>query len=386
MPDLGSLATAAVAALATVVALRLIYLTIIGFARPSIAVEPVQSTTGKEEDEHGIQELIEAELSALREEGGGPSLLLMTTPDAAIAIGEIEAGGGPLKQFGALLKLLPGRTRVLSGQMQAAGALGQGITLTLRTSTNRVASTVTLWERQYVSARDLPADIAADGEKDKPATAEARECLGLAAAAWTAYRALEGSTAAERVGLLTQDWESYALFRVGARMQFLGLFALARRLYLDALARDPRNRGALFNLAIIDIREQNERAAIERLKAALGELTTRNPLRDIEPWLFDRLWYRANYNIIAAEWNQAVRTGTVAEAREPIKARIRTIVKMADRTMDRLGGEDALDAGGRFADLVRFLVDVRAAAIAVYSDAVYYPARGGPAPAADPAT
>jgi hypothetical protein len=374
MPDLGSLATAAVTALAGVVALRLVYLTIISFARPSIAVEPVEAADGKDEDQRGIQELIQAELSALREEGGGPSLLLMTTPDAAINIGDIEAGGGPLKQFGALLKLLPGRTRVLSGQMQPAGAMGQGITLTLRTSTNRIASTVTLWERQYVSSRDLPADIAADGETEKPATVEARECLGLAAAAWTAYRALESSGAADRVGLLTQDWESYALFRVGARMQFLGLFAAARRLYLDALARDPRNRGALFNLAIIDIREQNERAAIERLTTVLAELTTRNPLGDIEPWQFDRLWYRANYNILAAEWNQAVRAGAVDLARGHIKERIRNLVGMADRVIDRLGGEDALDAGGRFADLVRFLVDVRSAAIVIYSDAVSYPA------------
>jgi hypothetical protein len=374
MPDLGNFATAAVTALVAVVALRLIYLTIIGFARPSIAVQPVQAATGKEEVEKGIQELIQAELSALREEGGGPSLLLMTTPDAAINIGDIEAGGGSLKQFGALLKLLPGRTRVLWGQMQPAGAMGQGITLTLRTSTNRIASTVTLWERQYVSARDLPPDVAADGDEAKPASAEARECLGLAAAAWTAYRALESSSAADRVGLLTQDWESYALFRVGARMQALGLFAAARRLYLDALGRDPRNRGALFNLAIIDIREQNERAAIERLIAVLAELTTRNPRGDIEPWQFDRLWYRANYNILAAEWNQAVRAGAVDEARERITERIRNLVAMADRVIDRLGGEDALDAGGRFADLVRFLVDVRSAAIVIYSDAVYYPA------------
>lgn len=371
--DIGALASAAIAILATLVALRVIYLTIVGFARASIFVEPVRAAASgdKDQDEPGIAELIQSELVNLKEEGGGPGLQLMTTADAAIPVGEIETSGGRLKEFAALLKLLPGRTRVVSGRMQPAGAMGQGITITIRSSSNRVSGTITLWERDFVAAQDLPADIAVDATDAKRASAEARECLGLAAAAWVAYRALQSSSVNERTGLLTQDWQSYAQFRVGARMQFLGLRTAARRLYLDAVSRDPRNRGALFNLAILDIYDQNERSAIERLRAVVDELE-RNPCGDVEPWLLDRLWYRAVYNIAAAGWNEAIRTNSVGGAQGEVKARLRKLVAAADATIDRLGGEVAMGSGSRFADLVRFLVDVRSAAIVLYSDAVSY--------------
>lgn len=368
MPDLGGLAIAALTVLAAIVGLRLLFLTVLGFVRPAMFIEEVRGTGGKDDIVPGLADLIESELAALREEGGGPGLRLVTTPDAAIDVGTIEAGGSHLKELNALLHLLPGRTRTVSSQLQPAGALGQGMTLTLGTSAKRVLATTTLWEGLFLSPGELPADLVTTS-KDGSLIHEGRHCLGLAAAAWIAYQALRSSTAADRTGLLTQDWESYAFFRIGARMQLLGLMTVARRLYIDALARDPRNRGALFNLAVLDFQESNERSSIERLATVLAEIERTRSDRDSASE-YDRLWYRAMYNMAAAWLNQAARTlQSVEESARKAQLLVSTLVSTADVTIEDIGGEDALTTGSRYGDLVRFLVEVRAASIVIYSDA-----------------
>jgi hypothetical protein len=367
LPELGELAGTALTVVASIIALRLVYLTVVGFAHPALFIEAAKSTSGEAGGAEGMSDLIQGELAALKEEGGGPWLRLLTTTDAAIDVGSIESGGGRLKDLGALLRLLPGRTRTVRLQLLPAGAMGQGIAVTIETSTNRVGATTTLWERRYARAAEFPADIAIDTEKTRAASTEALECLGLAAAAWVAYQTLRASPSADRAGLLTQQWESYALFRVGARMQFLGLATAARRLYLEALTDDPRNRGALFNLGVLDFQEGNEQSAIDRLSVVEEEIR-RNPIPDA--WRFDRLWYRTEYNIAAAEWNLAFRQGKPSpEVKSRVRRRIRDLVEAADDAIDQLGGADMLQTGSRYADLSRFLVDVRSAAIVIYSDA-----------------
>src|SRR5262245_54097112 len=113
LPDLSDLASAAVLATAAIVALRLLYLTITGLLYPSMFIEDAKGADGKDAIA-GVAELLESELSSLREEGGGPSLQLLTTMDAAIDVGSIEGEGSRLKEVGALLRLLPGRTTRVS--------------------------------------------------------------------------------------------------------------------------------------------------------------------------------------------------------------------------------------------------------------------------------
>lgn len=364
--DFVEVAALALAGLLSLVGLRLVYVVLMRFVRPSLYIEAVSAAT--DEDAKGLSDMIRSELHALREEGGGAGLHLVTAPDTAVDLGAITSVSTELQVVNALLSLLPGRTRLVSASLQSAGLLGQGMSVSIRNTENRIGGSVTIWENSFAAASEVRGDRPVDGPEHLDSN-EVREMLTIAASAWIAYRALQGASVRQRSALLTQDWESYALFRVGARQQQAGALLSARRLYLQALERDPRNRGALFNLAVLDLRDLDEPPAIERLDLVIDEIV-RADSGDDEPWRFDRLWYRAVYNRAVARLHRGMRRskGLNQDERASIKNDLRDVAEAADLTIALLGGQDAERAGGRFADLVRFLVEIRSAAVVTFAD------------------
>lgn len=360
--DLTTLSGWAISLLVLVVAARVLALAASRFLRPSLNVEDftgADDTAGK-----GMSDVIRTELVGMREEGAGPALRVVTGTDMPVDLPEVAKSVDVLSALAAVVSYLPGRISSVSGRVHPAGALGEGVSLSIRGSSGRVRATTTIWARDFVRVADVPADIAADGKDSTAATTEVRQCLALAAAAWIAYQELQRMGPTDRSVLLTQDWKSYARFLVGARVQQAGMTNLARTLYLRALDGDPRNRGALFNLAGLDIAAGADQVAEDRLEAALEEL--RRVETDGERWRFDRLWYRARYNVEVARWNAYLKGGP--DPLGGMAGRLRELIETSDRTFRELGGNDAVRLGGRHSELARFLVSIRDASIAFYAD------------------
>jgi hypothetical protein len=183
-----------------------------------------------------------------------------------------------------------------------------------------------------------------------------------------AYYLLQRARTTDRAALLSQDWESYAHFAIAARLQASGYAAAARNGYAAALDRDPRNRGALFNLGVLDLVEESNDFAEERLAAAVDEIER---IPGVRPLGMDRLWYRATYNHAVAKWHRYL-AGSSPSSEDRFQARqlAESVVRASDATLRELGGADAMWLGGANADLARFLSMVRGAALLLYADTV----------------
>jgi hypothetical protein len=108
--------------------------------------------------------------------------------------------------------------------------------------------------------------------------------------AWMVFalrRAVPYSTTLKLVG--TERWESYALFRQGVAFHETKPHR-ARSSYLHALDLDPKNRGALINLAQLDVRNPKAYGrAIRRFDMARAEIN-REDARYLKPY-----WYQITY-------------------------------------------------------------------------------------------
>lgn len=193
----------------------------------------------------------------------------------------------------------------VDGKVLAKGQRGVGVSLTIARG-RHIIRTTTLWQLTY-ELGSLPTD----DEKTPPPL----DRLAIAGAAWAQYEWLGWLRGQElRKSLGTDDWQSFAFLKVGCHtMVHDASRDLAQALFAQAVDRDPENREALFNLAVIDRRRDEPGQAIERLsrlaEALAPEQTTatvaRTQARDRDSLgreAFDRelLWYQATYNLAAA--------------------------------------------------------------------------------------
>ncbi len=162
-----------------------------------------------------------------------------------------------------LLRLLVARAPlVIEGIALPSGRRGAGLSLTVARG-RHVIRTITLWQQTYELG---PVPPAGDDEDDPPDPPWDR--LAIAGAAWAQYVWLDwigGPGLTAKLG--TADWQSYAYLQVG--LEVLTRDAdrdLAQALFALAVDRDPANRQALFNLAVVDRRRGEVQQAIERLQ------------------------------------------------------------------------------------------------------------------------
>jgi tetratricopeptide (TPR) repeat protein len=189
-----------------------------------------------------------------------------------------------------LTAVLPRRRFVLAGELQPPGAEGRGISLELSQQTGYEAL-ITFWAGSLVIPDDAPA-------------AKAYGTLAVAAAAWVDHWMVR---ILGKGDLLTNDPQSWAVFRCGLDAQRLGEEKRARALYDRALVMDGTNVGAMANLGIIYRRSNEWEDALRNLASALG--ATEN--RDVAPKLKAELnpdWYRIKYQLAALYTNWAAAT------------------------------------------------------------------------------
>jgi hypothetical protein len=190
-----------------------------------------------------------------------------------------------------LARTLPRRRFVLRGELQPAGVAGPGLSLALQDNAAEDALTV-LWA--------TPLEVRADG-------VAAYQRLAIPAAAWTDHQltsALEREAPSE---LLSQNADSWAVFRAGLECHRLGEDEAARSLYEQSLGHDGDNLGALANLGLLERRERRFRRGAELLKRAHDEFKERD-----EAFAFNPDWYRIQYHLAALYLNRASVTGDTA--------------------------------------------------------------------------
>jgi hypothetical protein len=351
LPEALSLTSIVLAVLIVVVVLRVVYLVTARFIRPQLVIEDVIGADGK--PNALVSGIVRSEIYRLQDEGAGAGLSFVSGNDQPISLPAEITVPDPVKWIAGVASWFPGRRSTLSATVSGPTVRGYAMTVALKDSSLRVGATATLWEHDFfVDLAAGPTDIA-----------ERQFRLALATASWAMYRVMERAGIQSRLRLITQDWESYALFLVASRLQMTGRNTEAQRVYAKALDRDARNRGALFNIGVLDLVELEFQTAIDRFSAVLRDLQS-DALERVSPHEFDRLWYRAVYNRGAAELSRRS-----TDKAELAMADLLAAARTAHQALELLGGDAQMLLGGQHADLARFLVVTRNSALAAYADA-----------------
>ena len=130
----------------------------------------------------------------------------------------------------------------------------------------------------------------------------------------------------------TTYWRSYALFNAGLRREQEGDLEWAEKLYVEALKRDARNRGARLNLAALLLAgdEHDRRRGIEQLKRAREESSTA-PTAEADP-----IYYASSVRLAATLYNE----------KDPKQA-LQVATDLLKRIDDKLAEMDRLPKLGR---------------------------------------
>jgi hypothetical protein len=332
----------------------------------------------------GMSEIVRSELLRLADEGAGMSLFFLNGPDKALDLPK-DIKTTHLDLLAQVISWLPGRIATVTGRLQPQGGHGLGITITLQGGSNRNRGSTTIWET------DLGLKPPSDATPGDTVDTERYQRLAIAAAAWIAYRFVEHQAPRARLGLLSQDWLSFALFMVGSRMHAQGVDAdKLRHLYQLALARDPSNRGALFGIGLVFADDHANRPAVDFFDACADEVRVAYTGED--EWERDRLWYRAKLNGAITRLNEvSLRrsrrsdnansafaasfpdtesdnpdTESDNDLCDQARKSLDDVARTADRTIGNLVGVEPAVRHGRYADLVRFLVNMRDYAIVAH--------------------
>jgi Domain of unknown function (DUF4332) len=253
------------------------------------------------------------------------------TDNADAVLGGVNGALADLPQG----KLLQGAWQLLRllvsvAPLRVAGTIipresrGYAVSLTVARGRHLIA-TETLWQESYEVG---PVDAGAE------ATDPPWQRLAIAGAAWAQYVWLDrlgGTPLTQALG--TADWQSFAFLQVGRDvMANEADRELAQTLFARAVDRDPGNREAAFNLAVMERRRDDPGQAIERLSQLVRNLGGPTVAYDVGtlsevgeeagrlPHERALLWFQATYNLSAAYLQRYLRDyrpgDTVAVDRE----------------------------------------------------------------------
>lgn len=183
----------------------------------------------------------------------------------------------------------PRRVFTVSGTLHPMGEKGAGVTISLRES-NRVLFTSTLWQVDFDPGMLPPKANDPSGYHD----------LAEPAAIWLLFRLSESDVSKGLTVLGTTYWRSYALFNAGLRREQEGDLESAEKLYVEALKRDSRNRGARLNLAVLLLAgdEHDRRRGTEQLVRAREE-SSKAPTAEADP-----IYYASSVRLAATLHNE----------------------------------------------------------------------------------
>jgi len=125
----------------------------------------------------------------------------------------------------------------------------------------------------------------------------------------------------------TNYWRSYALFNAGVRREQEGDLESAEKLYVEALKRDPRNRGARLNLGALLLagNDHDRQRGIEQVKRAREE-SSQGMTVEADP-----IYYASSVRLAATLYNEKKEQEALNVATDLLK---RINEKLAE--MDRL--------------------------------------------------
>jgi len=270
-----------------------------------------------------ISTIIEEEIREFGIEYSLKRVDLVGQPFEAVVIPEI----GFAPKFNLIFNLLdlaiPQRIVTLSCYLNKFDKKkGIGLTLVLNKPRQKLLSTHTLWQSDYVY--DYNGE---HGEEDFLKDTELHILLAKIVAVWTLFQVSsytkdvsirrKNLNIKEATGI--QDWQSYAYFYAGVhweeRYGKKSTNHHARKMYIEAINRSTNNRFALFNLAIIDTIQDNQDSvngktlsngeSVQNYKRALERLCSLKDLLDRQRQTsqsnVDRLpiWYKTMYQIVA---------------------------------------------------------------------------------------
>jgi tetratricopeptide (TPR) repeat protein len=322
---------------------------------------------------HDIEVAVRGHLNSLIEDFGGPQL------------GKVDASGDAFSVPASLSQEYPqvalvtglltfidrlfSRGWVVDGRLlERDTASGAGLAMTV-SRRGKVRRQVVLRERDF----GTPA-----AESD---VAVARESLAIAAAVWLMYeqasRSVLGLGRKSPRLLGTTSWRSYALFAIAQATRRRDDEARSRRADLDALAQDPRNAGARFNVATGFLKLSAEKPtqfggfasfARDELVSLQGEVELESGY-DKRP-----LWYRVTYQRVVATFQTAA----------PLPAAEAEAFRLAWTILHRQGGFARPWRPSRSRELRKFLSSAWPAAAVVLASAQVLSGGGGAVPPTPP--
>jgi tetratricopeptide (TPR) repeat protein len=199
----------------------------------------------------------------LRRSAGDARVDLASGSDAASDAVEGLAEVSPQAKIaaailGVLKSLLPDRDWAVTGELQAAGEQGEGLSLAIANS------------GAFVDFGEFWA--ASVGGPGDPDGVEAYRRLTVPAAGWLAHHVAMANRSRD---VLTTDAISWGLTQCGLFWYDRGNRDAAREFYERALGRDGDNIAALTNLGAMDSEEGDYETGAERLARALRLLESR---------------------------------------------------------------------------------------------------------------
>lgn len=197
-----------------------------------------------------IKALIAEEIAILRREAVGEKLGYTTTADPKLEVPVEVVETVPYgKTLTGILSWIRTPPWSLTSSLQWDPGRGSGVALVLLTPRGRLHQQAVVWDDDLrVESDGTPAT---DPEKFDPAHAR----IGRAAAAWLAYSRAAGDERRRLSVGASATWSSYAAFRIGAEALEGGKRQLARAYFIKAVAEDPLNPGANFNLGLARLQD-----------------------------------------------------------------------------------------------------------------------------------
>ena len=234
-----------------------------------------------------------------------------------------------VKALPALLNwLFPSRTIKVAGTMHKPGKRGAGVTIELSQG-NKILAGYTFWRSQFDDGSDPQEEDAAENLYQ----------LAEYTAVWLLFE-LAARFESGLTLLGTQDWRGYAYFRAGCHAERQGRSEAAKKLYLRALRRDAKLRGARVNLAMLFSRAGDKQAALEQLKRAKRE-AVEAPDGDKDPTI-----YSAIHSIAALSYDLSQIAPVNAQASEASRllrqaeAETKELLDRIDETLDKIKAGD----------------------------------------------
>lgn len=130
-----------------------------------------------------------------------------------------------------------------------------------------------------------------------------------------------------------ENWRSYSCFRAGVRWSLRKENEEARRMFLQALNYDENNRGALFNLGVLDVEAKRYDQALRWLRKARGIA-----IRVEQDFAKDAVWYKTTYQIAATcSYDTGNRPDSLEEATKEVEALTKTIRQTLAETRAEIG-------------------------------------------------